>query len=327
MKTSLIGIILLCLLLLAEFLLGSSSMTVSESWNALFGHGSSVHEMIIWNARVPRGLVALFAGGSLALAGLLMQTMFRNPLAGPSILGVSSGASLGTAIVVLSAGSIPVSFQGIGMISLGAWAGSTLILLTILLIARKLKASSTLILVGMMVSFFTGALVDALQFKATNESVRTFLNWGMGNFSSTTSTHAIILGIGLTLAAACAWRKHATWNRLLLGYDYAQSMGVSIPRAHMWLILISGGLTALVTAYCGPIGFIGLAIPHLIRSLFQTANHRITIFPTMIWGAAAALFCDILAHQLNLPLNTMTSLMGAPIVLFFLIRNPKGLIL
>lgn len=327
MKTSLLGVILLCVLLLAEFLLGSSGLSLAESWNALLGRGTSVQEMIVWNARVPRGLVALCAGGSLALAGLLMQTMFRNPLAGPSILGVSSGASLGTALVVLSAGTVPITFQGIGMISLGAWAGSTLILLVVLLIARKLKNSSTLILVGMMVSFFTGALVDALQFKASNEAVRMFLNWGMGNFSTTTSTHALFLGCCLMLSAAWAWRNHSTWNRLLLGHDYAQSMGVSITKAHAGLICVAGALTALVTAYCGPIGFIGLAIPHLIRSISRTANHRITILPTIIWGAVAALFCDILAHQFNLPLNTMTSLMGAPIVLLFLIRNPQGLIL
>ena len=302
-------------------------MGVMDAWNALLGKGSPAHQMVVWDARLPRGLVALFAGGSLALAGLLMQTMFRNPLAGPSILGVSSGASLGTALVVLSASSIPANIRGIGMISLGAWIGSSMILLIILLLSRRLRDPSTFILVGMMISFLTGAVVDALQFKASNESVRTYLNWGMGNFATTTFMHAAILGICLILAMLLAWKKYKTWNRLLLGQEYAQSMGVSIPRAHAWLVILAGGLTALVTAYCGPIGFIGLAIPHLVRSFFQSANHQKTIFPTIIWGGVAALFCDILAHQMNLPLNTMTSILGAPIVLVFLLRQPNGLIL
>jgi len=278
---------------------------------------------------MPKVLVALFAGMALSASGLQMQTLFRNPLAGPYVLGVNSGASLGVALFTLAMPMLGVasaswlhSFGVTGM----AWMGSAVILLLVISLSRTVRNINTILIIGMMLSSAISALVGILQYIGTEESLKAFVVWTMGSVSTVTVEElwvlipVVIVGLVLSIVVI------KPLNMLLLGENYARTMGLNVSRTRAIIFLSTTLLAGTVTAFCGPIGFIGLAMPHLARITFRTADHRVLMPATMLWGALSMLFCtfacDIVARQgVMLPVNTITSLLGIPVIIYVVLRN------
>ncbi len=283
--------------------------------------------------RLPKAITATLAGAGLAVSGLLMQTLFRNPLAGPSVLGISSGASLGVALVVLSAtvgGASSDFLDGLGLLGelgivLSASFGATLVLLLILVFARKVQSVTTLLIIGLLFSYATSALVSILVHFSIAERIHAYISWTFGSFGATTWSQlqifipVVIIGLLTTVFA----RKPL--NALLLGEAYGRSMGLNVRRARTLIILNTALLSGSVTAFCGPIAFLGVAIPHLCRSFFNTSDHRILLPTVMFIGAIVALIADLVSQmpgsQIVLPLNAVTSLIGAPVIVWFILRK------
>lgn len=309
-----------------ELAFGPVNLSLSEVWNALIGEGTELQHLIVMETRLPRALTAILAGLMLALSGLLMQTLFRNPLAGPSVMGISSGASLGVAIVVL-AGGLSTAGSGLvfsSVIAAGGMTGALLVLLIVLAVSRRLPDNTTLLIFGIMASFFTSAVVDALQFKASNESLRSYINWGMGSFSETGSEQIIMMvGVG-TLSFLLVMLYAGRLNPLLLGDDYARSMGISTGTTKTLLLGVTGLMAGVTTAFCGPIAFVGLAVPHLVRFWLRTSDHRTILIPVSLAGSVFGLACDLLSRLSDLPLNTIASGFGAPVVLWIIFRGTKN---
>jgi iron complex transport system permease protein len=257
----------------------------------------------------------------------MMQTLFRNPLAGPSILGITSGASLGVAVVVLSGSlfgfSLSSTFGSLSIVG-GAIIGSTSILLIMLLAAGRMKDQITLLIIGIMVGHFTGAIESILQYKTSDSSLRSFIIWGMGSFADTNYTEIIIIAIITALALIPIYAQRQALNIMLLGDDYAQSMGIQVKKMRLVLIIVSGLLAGVVTAFCGPIAFIGLVVPHIARMLLRTADHRKLFIPIILLGALTGLSCDFISRIAEIPLNAITSALGAPVVIWILLRNSKS---
>jgi iron complex transport system permease protein len=286
---------------------------------------------IVFKFRLPKALTAMLAGAALAVSGLQMQTLFRNPLADPFILGVSSGASLGVALVILSvgaAGSALVAGLGVlGDLSLAAAAalGSASVLGAVLVVSRRVQNTLTLLILGLMFGYLTSALVSLLVYFSLPERVQAFSLWSAGSFGGVTwnqlSVFAPVVLVGLGLAGVLP----KTLNALLLGDAYARSLGVNVQRARLWVVVSASALAGAVTAFCGPIAFLGVAVPHLCRSLFNTADHRVLMPTSLLLGAALALLADLIAQlpggQLILPLNVITSLFGVPVILWVLLRQ------
>lgn len=312
------------LLLLLQLTTGSISIPIDELVNALLlgQDANPTYVTILWDSRIPRTLAALLAGASLSWSGMLMQTLFRNPLAGPSMLGVSSGASLGVALLVLgSGGTLGVAgITGYISISAAAFAGAFLLLALVLLVARRFADESTLLIFGIMLTFFTSALVDALQSRAGSEALRSYITWGMGNFGDCNFTEIIFLVAAFLAGLVISARLIPALNLMLLGESYAQTMGVDVRAVRISMMIATGILAGCVTAFCGPIAFIGLAVPHLSRWLTQTADHKKNLLSTLWLGAITALFCDWLSRITALPLNTIASALGAPFVIALVIR-------
>ena len=316
--------ILLFVLFVSDILLGSVKIPISEFFAYLTGHPFShaSYKTILLEYRIPKALTACIAGSALAVSGLLMQSFFRNPLAGPYVLGISSGASLGVALLLLF-------FSGTFLFSvpLAASFGSFFILLLIIWAAKRFKSSVGLLILGLMISYLTSALVGILQYFATSEEIQSFVLWGMGSFAKTQWTDLVfmmpVLGIGILFA----YLRSKTLNSLLLGESYAQSLGVSLKKIRFEILCLLGVLVAWVTAYCGPIAFIGMAVPHLVRIVVEESDHRITIPLVALTGACVALFCDILAQvpgsDFVLPINSITCLFGAPFVIFYLLKKNR----
>lgn len=288
---------------------------------------------ILWLFRLPKAITAILAGAGLAVSGLLMQTLFRNPLAGPSVLGISSGASLGVALVVLSAtrGGVSADFlDGLGLlgdlgIAFAASLGSLFVLTIILIFARKVRSAVTLLILGLLFGYATNALVSILVHFSIAERVHAYISWTFGNFGSTTWRQLrifvpLVIGGGLLTLFA---RKPL--NALLLGEAYSQSMGLNVKQVRIFLIATIALLSGAVTAFCGPVAFLGVAIPHLCRSFFHTSDHRILLPTVMITGAIVALVADLVSQmpgsQIVLPLNAVTSLIGAPIIVWFILSK------
>lgn len=313
--------------------LGSVAVPLSDVFASITGGEVSVprYRVIVNDIRLPSVVTAVAVGAALSVAGLQMQTLFRNPLAEPYILGASSGASLGVAMVVLSGGALGATFVGnlasmgrIGVV-VAAAAGSGLVLGLVLFLSRWVRNSVTLLLVGVMTGSITAAVVSLLVAYADPEVVQIFLLWGMGSFRGTSWLDLQVvlpaLGIGLLLAGGCV----RSLNALLLGEEYAASMGIDVRRARMLILASAALLTGAATAYCGPIGFIGLVVPHLCRFLFRTTNHRVLLPGVCLMGALLAVVCGMVAglpgHQGTLPLNAVTAVIGAPVVIAVLIRG------
>ncbi len=292
--------------------------------NILTGNLSDIERVIIWESRIPRTVVAALAGAGLAVAGLVMQTLFRNPLAGPSVLGVSSGASLMVALVTL--GSFGITTNPNLQIA-AAIVGSLLVLLLILWAANRFTDIATVLIIGLMLSFFTSSIVSLLQSFASESQIKAFVFWGFGSFAGlgTDQLFYLILPIGLALLASPFLIKGL--NALLLGEMHATSMGVNVKRLKLTAILLSGISAGTVTAFCGPIAFLGLATPHVVRLFFKSNDHRIILPGSVFMGAALALLCDLIARlpgsDLALPLNSVCAFMGAPVVIYLILKGRK----
>jgi iron complex transport system permease protein len=273
------------------------------------------------------------AGAGLAVSGLQMQTVFRNPLAGPSVLGISNGSALGVAIVVLLSGQLGgvalsrLGYYGEAAMSIAAIVGAMAVLLLIMWVAQKVKGHVTLLIIGVMIGYLANAVIGVLKFLAPEEDVKAFVVWGLGSFSRVSGDEMLlfVLLMCILLPLACLLVK--PMNLLLLGDRYAANLGLNIKRSRMLVIISSGVLVAIVTAYCGPIMFIGLAVPHLARAIFRTSDHRILMPATAFCGSALALLCNLIARMPGfegaLPVNSVTALVGAPVIAMVIFRRRK----
>jgi iron complex transport system permease protein len=277
---------------------------------------------IILNIRLIKAVVALLAGAALSVSGLQMQTLFRNPLAGPYVLGISSGASLGVALFILGAPlfGLSASFASLGIAG-AAWIGAAAVLIVIAAVGHRIKDIMVILILGMMFSSGVGAVVQILQYLSKEDALKSFVVWTMGSLGDVTGSQLVVLlpavAVGLLAAVACV----KPLNLLLLGEEYAVTMGLRVRRTRALLLLSTTLLAGTVTAFCGPIGFIGLAMPHVTRMLLADADHRFLLPAVMITGAAVMLVCDIISKMLLLPINAITALLGIPIVVWVVLRN------
>ena len=327
---------LIGLLFLLNLLLGSVAIPADSIGNILIGQGNEpvAWQNIVWKSRLPQALTALVAGAGLAVSGLQMQTVFRNPLAGPSVLGISSGASLGVAFVILLSGSIGgVALSRLGIIgeialSVAAIAGALSIMALIAYVSQKIKGSVTLLIVGVMIGYVATAIIGVLKFFSVEEDIRAYVIWGLGSFARVSGNQMMLFVSLMTILLPLSFLLIKTLNLLLLGDGYARNLGLNIKRARLLVILSAGILTAIITAYCGPISFLGLAVPHLARAMFQTSDHRILMPSSLLLGAVLALFCNLVARMPGfegaLPVNSVTALIGAPVVASVLFKKRKN---
>jgi len=286
---------------------------------------------IVFDFRLPKALTALLAGAALAVSGLQMQTLFRNPLADSYVLGVSSGASLGVALVVLSVGTTgSILMAGIGLLgdvglAVAAFVGAALILLLVMLVAARVQSVMTLLILGLMFGYATGALVSLLLYFSITERIQAYVNWTFGSFGGVTWSQMAIFAPMILVGLGGVFFLGKPLNALLLGEAYAHSMGLNVRRARLWIILTTALLAGAVTAFCGPIAFLGIAVPHLCRGLFGTSDHRILIPGAVMLGGVVALLADLIAQvpgsQIILPLNAVTALIGAPVVIAIILRR------
>lgn len=326
-----LAILSLLLACVASLLYGSVSLNAVEVFNALSTTKSdSPGHAIVWYSRMPRTAVAVAAGAGLAFSGLFMQTLFRNPLAGPSVLGISSGASLGVAVVLLATGVVTSvsGWWGASSLVMAGMLGSVAVLLLILGVASKVREPVTVLLVGLMLGFFVSSCVTVLEFFSQEDALRNYVLWGMGSFSGITGSSLLILSLAIAAAVLLSISQLKPLNAYLLGEDYAQSMGINIKRTRLWVILCAGLATGAISAFCGPIAFVGIAVPHLCRGIFNTQNH-LTLFPAcLIVGGLIGVIADLISRLPGadwvLPLNAVTSLLGAPVIIFLLIRKRSG---
>ncbi|PDW00782.1 FecCD family ABC transporter permease [Candidatus Viridilinea mediisalina] len=286
---------------------------------------------IVYDFRLPKALTAMLAGGALAMSGLQMQTLFRNPLADPFVLGVNSGASLGVALVVLSVGAANTTLLAVagllGNLSLvvAACIGATTVMLIVLALAQRVQSSVTLLILGLMIGYLTSALVSLLLYFSIAERIHAYIAWTFGSFGGVTWSQLRVMAPTIILAMLLALMLTKTLNALLLGEAYARSMGLDVRRARLGIVISSAVLAGTVTAFCGPIAFLGIAIPHLCRALLRTADHRILLPACALVGATAALLADLAAQAPGssavLPLNAITALLGAPVVVWIILRR------
>lgn len=339
MRYNKLNIILLSLILFLGIILfilnlfvGSVTIPFRELFDIILNpEADSTLYTIIFNYRLPQVVTALLSGAALSVAGLLMQTLFRNPLADPSMLGISSGAGLGVAITVLLTGILggnALSSFGLWSnlgVSLAAFIGATLVLTIILGFSSRVKNMTTLIIIGLMISYFAGSLTDIMKFFSLKEDIHAFVIWGMGSFSAVGTSKLTFFSIAIIIGLLASLFLTKTLNILILGDLYAENLGLNIKRSNLIIILISGYLTAIVTAYCGPIAFLGLAIPHLTRFVFRTSDHRILLPSTILIGMVVSMLCNLIARmpgfEGNLPINAVTALIGAPVVIWVILRK------
>ena len=325
----------LTLLLVFTFVLnislGQVSIPVKEVFKSLSGAIASkdTWEYIIVNFRLPKAITAVLVGMGLSISGLLMQTLFRNPLAGPYVLGLSSGSSLGVALVILGAAFLPSIVSEILLSTYGiitaSCLGSFLVLLLVLIVSSRLRDTATILIVGLMFSSFTSAIVSVLTYFSSAEQLQKFTFWSMGNLGNLSWQNILILGITVAIGLLLSLFSIKSLDALLLGENYAKSMGLNIKKSRYIIIVASSLLAGSITAFAGPIAFIGLAVPHLAKLLFQTSNHKILFGSTILIGAILMLFCDMVSQmpgiEFTLPINAITSIIGAPIVIWLLVQR------
>ena len=315
--------LLAAFLFLLDLSVGSSLISLREVWAALIGgECSEMVAKIVINIRLVKAIVALLAGMALSVSGLQMQTLFRNPLADPYALGISAGASLGVALFILGVPLLgrPGLFTSLGVAG-AAWIGAAVVFFLVTVVGRRIKNIMVILILGMMFSSGVSAIVQILQYLSREEALKNFVVWTMGALGDVTMTQlwillfAVIAGIFLAILAI------KPLNLLLLGEEYAYTMGLDLRRSRSMLFLSTTLLAGTVTAFCGPIGFIGLAVPHVARALFANADHRILMPGVMLLGASIMLLCDLISNQLALPINAITALFGIPIVIWIVLRN------
>ena len=324
--------LLIAVLFAFNIFVGSVSIPADDVLRILFDADVDVKpswRFIILQSRLPQTLTATLAGGAVAVSGLMLQTAFRNPLAGPGIFGISSGAGLGVALVMLflggsfSAGSVSVS--GFVAVWVAAFAGAMLVTAVIFFFSTLVRNNVMLLIIGIMIGYISNSAISLLNFFATDEGVRSYMVWGMGSFGGVSTTMLPYFSVITLIAIFASLLLIKPLNALMLGDRYAENLGVNIIRVRNWLLVITGVLTAIVTAFCGPVAFIGLAVPHIARLVLRTDNHRILMPATILTGAVVALLCNVCCFLPGetgvIPLNAVTPLMGAPVIIYVITRG------
>ncbi len=326
--------ILLGLFFLADVMLGSMILPFRDVVSALLG-GEAAPDFIkniVWNFRVPKAVVALLAGMALSVSGLQMQTVFRNPLADPYVLGISSGAGLGVALFVLGASWFDFSgnlwwLHGLGMTAAG-WLGAMLVLSLILAASVRLRDTMSILILGIMLGGAVSAVIGVLQYFSAASSLKTYVIWTMGSFSGVSPNNLWILILVILAGLSIAFITMKPMNALLMGETYAKSIGMNVRRTRSLIFSGAGLLTGVITAFCGPIGFIGIAVPHVARMLFRDANHQVLLPATILLGGSIMLLCDIISQLPGadsvLPINTIAALMGIPVIIIIIFRNQRA---
>lgn len=335
-KATLSNVIMACAILplfAANMLAGAADIPTAEVFNIIIGHrtGHDSWQYIVMQTRLPQAITAMLCGSSLAVSGLLLQTAFRNPLAGPSIFGINSGASLGVALVMLAFGGGltvgSVSLTGFMAVLTAAFAGASVVMAVLLLFATRVKNNVMLLIIGIMTGYIASSAISLLNFFATEEGVHSYMVWGLGNFGgvsmSNISTFTAVTVIGL----ACSLMLVKPLNMLLLGEQYAENLGVNTVALRNKLLFVTGLLTASATAFCGPIAFIGLAVPHIARMIINTDDHRQLLPATITAGILVALLCNAICllpgESGIIPLNAITPIMGAPVIIYVVTRRRR----
>ena len=323
----------LLLLFFINISFGSITIPFHEIYTSLTGGyaSKSTWEYIIINYRLPKAITAIFVGMGLSVSGLLMQTLFRNPLAGPYVLGLSSGASLGVAFVLLGVGLLPPFLSTFLLSSYGIVLASTLgslvVLLAVLVVSFRLRDTMAILIVGLMFGSFTSAIVGTLTYFSTAEQLQKFTFWSMGNLGNLSWTSILLLTSCVLIGLLLSVLSIKPLNALLLGENYARSLGLNYKKARLLIIVATSILAGSITAFAGPIAFVGLAVPHIAKLVFQTSNHSILFWSTLLFGAAIMLVCDTISQvpgaDITLPINAVTSMFGAPIVIWLLVRKRK----
>ena len=309
----------------ADLLIGSVAVALRDIWAALTGGSCdpAVRDIIL-KIRLLKAVTSLFAGAALAASGLQMQTLFRNPLAGPYVLGISSGAGLGVALFLLGAPLLGVSAHSFVQslsIAGAAWLGAALVLLIVMAVSRRIKDIMVILILGMMFGSGVSSMVEILQYLSSEAALKSFVIWTMGSLGDVTGGNLALMLPVITAGLVLSVAVIKPLNLLLLGENYARTMGLNVQRTRTLLFLSTVLLAGTVTAFCGPVGFIGLAVPHLARMLFASADHRVLMPASMLSGAALLLVCDLISKSLALPINTVTALMGIPVVIVVVVRN------
>jgi iron complex transport system permease protein len=320
-----IGLPLLLLMSIISIKFGIVNLSWIDFSNALLEPKSTeIHTTLLWDIRIPRTLTSMIASALLALSGLVMQSLFRNPLAGPSILGVTSGSSLGVALVTLAASAFGWQIEGAvqqGAIPFAAFIGAMGVLSVVLMVSKRMADHQSLLIFGVMLGYFTSALITTFQYKANADTIRTYVLWGMGSFSEVQHTTLVVLCIVLIATYWLIRREAMAMNCYLLGDAYATTMGHDIQSMRWRLIGICGLQVGLVTAFCGPIAFIGLTVPIITRIMLRTSDHRYNVSAVVIVGMLVGILSDQMSIWLSLPLNAITAALGAPMILWLLLKN------
>jgi iron complex transport system permease protein len=336
MTLAVVGIVMMFIINIA---IGSVHIPMNEAIRLVLGHEANNADMseiwrnIIFKTRLPQTITAIIAGAGLSVAGLEMQTVFRNPLAGPSVLGISSGASLGVALLILLSGAIGgTALSNLGLygnvaMTVAAAAGAIGVMAIITVVAHKVKGNVTLLIVGVMIGYIANAVIGILKLFSPAEDIRAYTIWGLGSFASVSSSQISLFACTMIVLLALSTLLIKPLNILLLGEYYAQNLGLNVKQARMLIIMSSGLLVAICTAFCGPISFLGLAVPHLTRGLLRTSDHRMVLPGCIIVGALLALICNLIARmpgtEGTLPVNSVTSLIGAPVVIWVIFSSRR----
>ena len=323
--------LLVTILFALNLVMGSVRIPVADVVGILMGHEAekASWQFIVIESRLPQAITAVLCGAALAVSGLMLQTAFRNPLAGPSIFGINSGAGLGVALVMLllggslSAGSVSIS--GFVAILVAAFVGALAVMAVIFFFSTIVRNNVMLLIIGIMTGYISNAAISLLNFFATDEGVKSYMVWGMGSFGGVSMQMMPAFASVTILGLIGALLLIKPLNALLLGDRYAENLGVSIVRTRNWLLIVTGLLTAITTAFCGPVAFIGLAVPHIARLLLSTDNHRLLLPATILCGAVVALVCNLICYLPGesgvIPLNAVTPLMGAPVIIYVITRR------
>lgn len=321
------------ILFAANLIVGAVHIPLSDVINIIMGDqaAKASWRFIVLDSRLPQAITALLSGGALAVSGLMLQTAFRNPLADPSVFGISSGAGLGVAFVILllggSVGAGSLSLTGFAAVLLAAFVGAMTVMLAILLFSTIVRNNVMLLIIGIMIGYMSSSIVSLLNFFATEDGVKSYVIWGLGNFGGVSMQQMPAFSSVVLLGLACSLLLVKPLNALLLGDRYAGNLGVNILRVRNALLVITGLLTAVVTAFCGPVAFIGLAVPHVARLLISTDDHRVLMPATILMGAFVALFCNVLCVLPGdggiIPLNAVTPIFGAPVIIYVILKGRK----
>ena len=325
--------VILVFFLFLNISLGSVSIPINDIFNTLTGGVASKDswQTIILNFRLPKAVTAIMVGSGLSICGLLMQTLFRNPLAGPFVLGISSGASLGVALLILGSGLFGGMFVSMAFsnwaLAIAASLGSFFVLFAVIIAANKVRNTMSILIIGLMFGSLTSAVISVLSYFSEAEQIQQYMFWSFGSLGNLTWTELTVFGIIYSIGVLGTFSIIKPLNSFLLGENYAKSLGINIKKSRNIILLITSLLTGVITAFSGPIAFIGLAVPHISKMIFSTSNHKTLLPATALLGAIILLICDAIAQlptsEFPLPINAITSLFGAPVVIWLLVRKKK----